>query len=112
MILENKSKEFEIMFNNKDFTVPEGQFEVGSALGHYIKQLSKQWGKSIDVINKEDAKHIRDQITKTKQQDQLDSVKELPKMDTPQEIKKEEIQKEKTKIVEKESDKKLEDLLK
>ncbi len=60
MILENKGASFKITYDNKEFEIPEGKFEVEKTLGtHIIFTVGKPGWKEHKVIaistTKEDA---------------------------------------------------------
>jgi len=43
MILENKKSAFEIGFDGKNFSIPEGKFEVAENLGRHILAVADKW---------------------------------------------------------------------
>jgi len=63
MILENKKDSFEIKFGGRDFTIPEGVFEVKNDLGSYIVSAAKRWDKKINVVDRKE----KDQFTLNKE---------------------------------------------
>jgi hypothetical protein len=44
MILKNKGAAFKIPFDGKDYTIPEGNFEVGNILGNHIMSVLNKPG--------------------------------------------------------------------
>jgi len=52
MILENKGEEFKMHFNAKEYTIPEGKFEVADNLGSHVIIIAKKWGKTVAIVSK------------------------------------------------------------
>ena len=83
MILENKGKAMIMSFDHKDFNIPEGKFEVETALGNHIIFISNKW-EDTDIVVVEGTKtpEIKPAVERT------EAPKENDKKDSPVESKK------------------------
>ena len=62
MILENNGREFKIKWDNKEYDIPKGQFEVGAELGAHIISATKKWeGIEIKVVSKATEEAVKPQ---------------------------------------------------
>lgn len=102
MILENKGEAFQIKYDNKEFTIPVGKFEVAESLGAYIIfKVSKEGFKDcrVSMVKSGAENAIKPEIAQTETPTPKAPEGSVPD-ELPEEEKEEVVEDEKEEVVE------------
>jgi hypothetical protein len=64
MRLKNESGAFKVKFNNFEFDVPNGEFDVTPELGNFIVFKANNWGLKVEVTGYQEEPKIKKQEIK------------------------------------------------
>ena len=86
MLIQNKGKAFDILFNGDEYHVPEGKFEVTESLGLHIQQKANEWDMEVEIIDGAEDRPTITQISPVQEPAKEESAKEEVK-ETKEDVK-------------------------